>query len=208
MISIKKLILKDLVLQKQNEDHNLQQEDNSSAPEQVFSEEQIKKISYEQGYNEAKKHFETILEQQIENTEFDKTLKTKIENVSFEQNAANQLCELTTQILKHITEKLFIKLKPNFEEMMSTQLSKFIENNCSDGCLEITIHPTKEKICKKIINLDQWPKNLKNNIVITGNKKLDKNASIVKWKNSTIQYDPQLIAKKIDNLLSNLIATS
>ena len=219
-VSIKKLVLHDLG---QVEGHSLEKsyseekvvEDNicQKDKDQKFNTstkfvdiELIKKTSYEEGYMKAKETLQPLIDKSMKDLEFSTELINKLKSVDFDNKAAQHLFEMTSKILRYISEKLFIKLPSDFNKVLTTQLMELVKNNYQSGIVEITVHKSKLDICRDIIKLDNWPKHLTSSIVVIESETIHENASIVKWQDTMLNYNPKVVFNQIDKLLNNLIS--
>lgn len=167
--------------------------------------ELIKKTSYEEGYMEAKEKLEPLIDKSMKDLEFSTELINKLKSVDFDDKAAKHLFEMTAKILHYISEKLFMKLPSDFNKVLTTQLTELVKSNYKAGIVEITVHPSKLDICRDIIKLDNWPQHLTNSIVIIESDKSHKDASIVKWEDTILTYNPKVVFSQIEKILNNLI---
>ena len=141
--------------------------------------ERMKSLSYNQGAEDTRIHYESIVSKlQLEN-DFSSILYSKIEDINPVVNIDTQISKLSAEIISSIAKKIYLILPVDFELMLEQELLSRLQKFYKEGQIKLIINPSKYDLCRKVLAIENLP--LKYKIIRKIGSKVKSYSTIYKY---------------------------
>ena len=172
--------------------------------EKAVNIEQIKTLSYNQGVEDTKVHYESIISTlQLEN-DFNTILYKKIEDISPVVNIDTQVAKLSGEIISSIAKKIYLILPVDFELMLEKELLSRLKKFYKEGQIKLIVNPSRYDLCTKILATENLPAKYSENFHIIQDDKLGDNDCKLEWLDTSLEYSQEQLNIEIDTILEQL----
>jgi len=166
--------------------------------------EQIKVLSYDQGVEDSKVHYENIIDKLRLDNDFTEILRRKIENITMRVNIDNQIAKLSAEIVASIAKKIYLILPVDFELMLEQALLSRLEKFYKEGQITLVINHSRYDFCMEILNAKNLPAKYSENFHIIQDDKLGENDCRLEWSDTTLEYNQEQLNIEINAILEQL----
>ena len=170
--------------------------------------ESIKQEYHLKGYNEAKLHYETEIENLKPNKNLSDLLKQKLDSIVPATEIDSQISIVSADAITAIAKKLHLILPADFHEIIRRGLLEKLEAFYKEGVITITINPERYELCKEILQSDEIPSKFKDNFEIVQDGKLNKDDCSLEWLNTRLEYNQEQLLAEIDKIIEQLKSTT
>jgi len=172
--------------------------------EQNHDIEAIKDSSYKQGAEDAKLHYESIINELRLDNNFANNLCQKIEEIALQGNINPQISKLYAQIIASIAKKIYTVLPVDFELMLKEELLARLKKFYKEGQIKLIINPSRRDFCIKILDSENLPAKYLENFHIIEDDKLEHNDCKLEWFDTSLEYNQEQLNTEIDTILEQL----
>ena len=166
--------------------------------------DEIKDESYNRGLDDAKANYEKVIsELQIENN-LSELLREKLSEISSEVNLDLQVAKITSEIISNIAKKIYLILPVDFEQILKSELLQSLKKIYKEGQITLSVNPVKYDFCKNILQVENLPAKLKENIRVIKDDNIETNDCKVEWENTSLEYNQQQISAEIEKILEQI----
>jgi flagellar biosynthesis/type III secretory pathway protein FliH len=174
------------------------------AAEDVQDIEHIKALSYNQGAEDSKIHYEAIINQLQLDNDFAQILHQKIQNITNRTNIDHQIAKLSGEIIASIAKKIYLVLPVDFERMLEKALLSRLEQFYKEGQIKLIIHPSRYDFCVKILDARNILEKYSDNFHIIQDERLNENDCRLEWLDTTLEYNQEQLHIEINAILEQI----
>lgn len=185
--------------------------DNDNIPKEISEPvdlESIRKSSYDNGYNDAREHYE----QQIQNLNADNSFVNlvieKLNAIVPDVKLDEQLIKVSAEVLADIAKKLHLILPVNFDEIIRNGLFEKLKNFYKEGDITLTVHPDRYEFCTEVLQSEQIPFRFKDNLHIIKDENFSKDDCRIEWQDTRLEYNQEQVSAEIDKIINQLRSTT
>lgn len=166
--------------------------------------DEIKDESYNRGLDDAKANYEKVIsELQIENN-LSELLREKLSEISSDVNLDLQVAKITSQIISNIAKKIYLILPVDFEQILKSELLQSLKKIYKEGQITLSVNPVKYDFCKNLLQVENLPAKLKENIQVIKDDNIETDDCKVEWGNTSLEYNQQQISAEIEKILEQI----
>jgi len=177
-------------------------------PEPIIDAESIRAESYQNGYNDAKAHFEPLLNVVKEDELLVSILKSKLEAILPVIDGQEQIFTLSAKALSVLSKKLHLAVPADFEKIILGEMMSILNKYYKTGAITIHVHPERVDYCENLLKINALPARIIENIKIEPAETLGKSDCTLAWNETEIQYSQEQIIRDTDAILEHLIPSS
>lgn len=164
----------------------------------------IRAESYQNGYNDAKMHFEPLIKGVKEDESLVQVLKSKLEAILPVVDIKEQTLTLSTKALVEIAKKLHLAIPTDFESIILGEMTAILNKYYKTGEITITVHPEKVDYCQNLLKISTLPTRISENVQIVPEDTMGKGDCTLRWKETELEYSQGQIIEDTDAILEHL----
>lgn len=172
--------------------------------EPVIDIESIRAESYQNGYNDAKVHFEPLLKEVKEDEMLVSMLKSKLEAILPVVDLQGQIFTLSSKALSALSKKLHLAVPADFEKIILGEMMSILNKYYKTGEITIHVHPERVDYCENLLKINALPARIIESLKIVPEETLGKSDCTLAWNETEIQYSQEQIIKDTDAILEHL----
>ena len=200
-------IVTDAVVDALNENMSLPAE--VCVPEEVSREpaidiEAIRSASYQNGYSDAKAHYEPLLKEIKEDEALVSTLKSKLEAILPIVDMQEQMFTLASKALGAIAKKMHLAIPADFEKIILGEMMSILNKYYKTGAITIKVHPERVDYCENLLKINTLPARIAENVKIVPEETVGKSDCTLAWNETELQYSQEQVIEDTDAILEHL----
>jgi hypothetical protein len=186
--------------------HNM----NSSTPpppihkEKEIDVEAISAESYKNGYNDAKAHFEPLIQNIKDDNTLSELLKLRLEAVTQTYDLKDQVFRLSASIVSALAQKLHLAIPTDFEKVLLGEMMSILNKYYKSGEITIKINPERVDYCQNLLKIRALPEIVAQNVKLVSDEGLGKSACVLSWNETELEYSQEQIIADSDGILEHL----
>lgn len=201
-------IVNDAVIDALNENIGTPLQQNTVAePENSHVEIDVEKIraeSYQNGYNDAKGHFEPLVNAKKEDDLLSETLKSKLDAILPVIDMQNEIFALASKTLACMAKKMHLAIPADFDRVVLGEMMSVLNKYYKTGEINIKVNPERVDYCKNLLKINTLPAHIAENIKIVSEDTLGKSDCIFSWGETKLEYSQEEIEKDTNVILEHL----
>lgn len=170
--------------------------------------ESIRKSAYDDGYKEAKEHYEQQIQSLNADNSFVNLVIEKLNAVVPSVELDKQLTKVSAEVLADIAKKLHLVLPVNFDEIIRNGLFEKLKNFYKEGDITLTVHPDRYEFCTEVLQSEQIPFRFKDNLHIIKDENFSKDDCRIEWQDTRLEYNQEQVSAEIDKIINQLRSTT
>jgi flagellar biosynthesis/type III secretory pathway protein FliH len=170
--------------------------------------ESIRKSAYDDGYKEAKDHYEQQIQSLNADNSFVNLVIEKLNAVVPGVELDKQLTKVSAEVLADIAKKLHLILPVNFDEIIRNGLFEKLKNFYKEGDITLTVHPDRYEFCTEVLQSEQIPFRFKDSLHIIKDENFSKDDCRIEWQDTRLEYNQEQVSAEIDKIINQLRSTT
>jgi len=174
------------------------------SPAPVIDVEAIRSTSYQNGYSDAKTHYEPLLKAIREDEALVATLKSKLEAILPIVDIQSQIFTLASKALGVIAKKMHLAIPADFEKIILGEMMSILNKYYKAGAITIKVHPERVDYCENLLKINTLPARIAENVKIVPEETVGKNDCTLAWNETELQYSQEQVVEDTDAILEHL----
>ncbi len=170
--------------------------------------ESIRQSAYDDGYKDAKEHYEQQVQSLNADNSFVNLVIEKLNAIVPGVELDKQLTKVSAEVLADIAKKLHLILPVNFDEIIRNGLFEKLKNFYKEGDITLTVHPDRYEFCTEVLQSEQIPFRFKDSLHIIKDETFSKDDCRIEWQDTRLEYNQEQVSAEIDKIINQLKSTT
>ncbi|MEY3197390.1 MAG: hypothetical protein RLZZ59_761 [Pseudomonadota bacterium] len=166
--------------------------------------EEIRSESYKNGYDDAKAHFEPLIQKIKDDEEIGLILKTRLEAICPTFDLKNKVFELAASSMLALSRKLNLAIPVDFEKIIMGEMMSILNKYYRSGEITIKINPERVDYCQNLLKINALPAIIAENLKFVPDGAVSKNDCLLSWNDTEVTYLQDQIVSDVENIVKNL----
>ena len=172
--------------------------------EPVIDVEAIRSASYQNGYSDAKAHYEPLLKEIKEDEALVSALKSKLEAILPVVDMQDQMFTLASKALGAIAKKMHLAIPADFEKIILGEMMSILNKYYKTGAITIKVHPERVDYCENLLKINTLPARIAENVKIVPEETVGRSDCTLAWNETELQYSQEQVIEDTDAILEHL----
>ncbi len=173
-------------------------------PEPEVDVDAIRAESYQNGYNDAKMHFEPLLKEIKSDESLVESLKSKLEAILPVVDSQEQMFALSSKTLGVIAKKMHLAVPADFEKIILGEMMSILNKYYKTGEITIKVNPERVDYCENLLKIKALPARIAGSVKIVAEETVGKSDCTLAWNETELEYSQEQIVKDTDAILERL----